>query len=367
MLRHTVITARLSALLLTLAAAAIAAAAPPRLAPDTLLERIAFGSCLDEEKAPPAWNDILARRPQLFMMLGDNVYADSEAGVYVGPDIEAMRRAYAQLGTEAGFQKLRASTPVLAVWDDHDYGLNDGGAENPIKHEAKDIFAEFFAVAADDPMRTREGTYRAVIHGPPGKRVQIILLDSRWFRSELKTTDVFNAPGKQRFVPDDDPAKTLLGAAQWQWLGEQLRKPAELRFIVSSIQVLAEGHGWERWGNFPRERQRLFDLINESQAGGVIFLSGDRHRAAAYRRVDGVPYPLYELTSSSLNTGVASRQPEIDPQRLGGRMYAGENFGEINIDWVRGVVSLDILSLPGAARVRGVTLSIAELQPQQPR
>jgi alkaline phosphatase D len=368
-MRTRFITALVGALIVGFAASsastALAATASPlpRLSPDTLIERIAFGSCLDEEKTPPPWDEIRARRPDVFMMLGDNVYADTEAGVYVGPNLEVMRRSYAALGAQPGFQALRAETPTLAVWDDHDYGINDGGVENPIKLQAKEIFAEFFDVPADDPLRGREGTYRAAVYGPEGRRVQIIQLDTRWFRSPLKETDEFNAPGKQRFIPDNDPAKTLLGEAQWAWLDEQLRAPAELRLIVSSIQVLAEGHGWERWGNFPHEQRRLFGLIRDTGARGVIFLSGDRHRAAAYRQIKDTPYPMYELTSSSLNAGVASRQPEIDPHRLGGKLYAGENFGEIVIDWTRGVVQLDILTLPGAHRVRGVTLAIAELQP----
>ena len=355
---------------LVLSAVAIGAVPPaatapqlPRLAPETLIERIAFGSCLDEEKTPPPWYEIRARQPNLFMMLGDNVYADTESGAYVGPNLDVMRSSYAKLAAQTGFQSLRASTPILAVWDDHDYGVNDGGSENPIKQEAKEIFASFFDVSVDDPMRSREGTYRADIYGPAGRRVQIIQLDTRWLRSPLKETDELNAPGKQRFVPDNDPGKTLLGKTQWEWLAEELRKPADLRFIVSSIQVLAEGHGWERWGNFPHEQRRLFDLIRDTAANGVIFLSGDRHRAAAYRQIKDTPYPFYELTSSSLNAGVASRQPEIDPQRLGGKLYPGENFGEIEIDWARGVVRLDILTLPGAERVRGVTVSLEELRP----
>jgi len=354
----------LSLLLPALFAAETALAATyPRLDPRLPLERIVFGSCLDEEKTPPRWQTLLDRDPQLFMMLGDNVYADSVGVSDVGPDLVEMRRAYAALDAQAGFRDLRSKVPLLAVWDDHDYGLNDGGEENPIKVEAKSIFADFFDVSADDPMRLREGIYRAGIYGPTGHRVQIILLDTRYFRSPLKPTDQRNAPGKQRFVPDDDPKKTILGEAQWQWLEEQLRQPAELRLIVSSIQVIAEGHGWEGWRMMPLERTRLTRLINETKANGVIFLSGDRHRAAAYRRVEGTPYPFYELTSSSLNSGIESRQPEIDPQRLGGGLYAGENFGMVQIDWELGVVSLDILSLSAGRRVRGVTLAIAELRP----
>ena len=156
-------------------------------------------------------------------------------------------------------------------------------------------------------------------------RVQVIMLDVRWFRSPLRITDQRGAPGKERYLPDPDPAKTMLGAAQWAWLAEELRKPAELRLIVSSTQVLAEGHGWERWGNFPLERQKLFDTIRESGAKGVVFVSGDRHIGALYRETPAGLYPLYEITSSGLNMVYwAAKEP--GPNRLGA-LYAAANFG----------------------------------------
>lgn len=358
------ITAMLPLLLaVTAACAAAPAAAFPRLDPQATIERIAIGSCLDEERAPPRWQTLLDRRPDLLILAGDNVYADTVGTRYVGPDISAMREAYAQLGAVPGFRELRARVPVLGVWDDHDYGIDDGGAEHPAKEAAKQLFAEFFDVPADDAMRGREGIYRAETYGPPGRRVQIIQLDTRWFRSPLKPTDRRGAAGRQRYLPDPDPAKTLLGAAQWRWLEEELRRPAELRFIVSSIQVLAEGHGWERWGNLPSEVDRLKALIGRTAANGVVLLSGDRHRAGVYRRADGWPYPMHEMTASSLNAGVVSRQREDDPGRLGGPLYAGENFGYIEIDWDARVVHLDVRSLPDDRRVRGVTVAFEELRP----
>ena len=134
------------------------------------------------------------------------------------------------------------------------------------------------------PVGHGSGVYHAEIHGPIGQRVQIILLDTRTFRAPLEPTNDWNAPGKERYMPDPDPAKTMLGEAQWRWLRAQLEQPAELRLIVSSVQVLAEGHGFERWGNLPLERQKLFDLIAESGASDVVFLSGDRHFGALYHR-----------------------------------------------------------------------------------
>ena len=59
-------------------------------------------------------------------------------------------------------------------------------------------------------------------------------------------------------MPNTDPTPTVLGEAQWKWLEEQLQVPAEVRLIGSSIQVVAEDHGWEKWTNFPHERERLF-------------------------------------------------------------------------------------------------------------
>ena len=76
----------------------------------------------------------------------------------------------------------------------------------------------------------------------------------------------------------------MLGDAQWAWLAERLREPAALRLIVSSIQVLAEGHGWERWSNLPKERQRLFDLIRDTGARSVpVPLRRPSHRRALSR------------------------------------------------------------------------------------
>ena len=162
-------------------------------------------------------------------------------------------------------------------------------------------------------------------------RVQIILLDMRWFRSPLKITDQRGAPGKERYLPDPDPAKTMLGETQWAWLADELRKPAELRLLVSSIQVLAEGHGWERWGNFPLERQKLFDTIRDAapKASCCCRAIAISARSIARRRPD--ISPLYEVTSSGINKAFwAAKEP--GPNRLGA-LYAAPNFGVVDIDW----------------------------------
>jgi alkaline phosphatase D len=189
--------------------------------------------------------------------------------------------------------------------------------------------------------------------------VQIILLDLRWFRSPLKASDQRGAPGKERYVPDPDPAKTMLGPVQWAWLAGELRKPAEIRLIVSSTQVLAEGHGWERWGNMPLERQKLLDTIRDSGAKGCVLLSGDRHVGALYRETPPGHYPLYELTSSGLNMVYwAAKEP--GPNRVGA-LYAAANFGVVDIDWWEQTLTLALRDEGGNTR-RSAILSFDELQ-----
>ncbi len=322
---------------------ALAAAQEPSGEP---LTRIAFGSCAQQGRPQPIWDAVMREKPELFIFLGDNIYADTT-------DPAVMRRKYAQLAARPGFAKLRARCRILATWDDHDYGQNDAGAEYPMKRLSKQIFLDFWNIPADSPRRTREGVYDATVIGPPGKRVQVILLDTRWFRSPLKKAPreepADGHPGP--YVPNDDPQATMLGAPQWTWLEQQLRTPAELRLLCSSIQVIPNEHRYEKWGNLPRERERLFELIRRTKAGGVIILSGDRHMAELSRLpAQVVGYPLYELTSSALN----QRTPwtnEINRYRIG-CVYREPNFGLLRIDWGAGVVTLEIHGEDGALRIR---------------
>ena len=325
------------------------------VAEEAPLTRIAFGSCAHQAKPQPIWDAVLAYRPELFIFIGDNVYGDvtSEA-------MTELRKAYAAAEKVEGIAALRAKVPVLATWDDHDYGQNDGGADFAHKERAERLFHSFWGIEGDDPRRQRPGVYHATTFGPPGERVQVILLDTRSFRSPLRPTDQRGALGKEAYLPDPDPAKTMLGEAQWAWLAEQLRAPATLRLVVSSVQILAEKHGFERWGNLPLERQRLLDLIAKTGAGGVVLVSGDRHIGALYRLSEDVPYELYEITSSGLNMAYAHNR-DIGPLRLG-EVYGQDNFGTIDIDWGAREVTLAVRGMGGEA-VRSVTIPIAALSP----
>ena len=300
------------------------------------LSRIAFGSCANEHKPQPVWEAINKLEPQLFIFMGDNVYADSA-------DPAKLKASYDGLAAIPEFAKLRGSTPILATWDDHDYGRNDVGAEWEGKEASKEAFMEFFETPQDSPLRQRGGIYDAKIFGPEGKRVQVILLDTRWFRGPIQKMtkeEVKEARAKSgkkvgRYLPDEKSNSSMLGEEQWQWLAGELKKPAELRLLITSIQAIPNEHGWEKWGNLPKERKKLLDTIRDN-ATGVVLLSGDRHLSEISLlppETDGGPfYPLYEMTSSGLNqTGLPE---EKNRYRLKGTdIYNKPNFGLIEIDW----------------------------------
>jgi alkaline phosphatase D len=137
----------------------------------------------------------------------------------------------------------------------------------------------------------------------------------------------------------------MLGEAQWQWLEAQLKQPADLRLIVSSVQVIVEGHGWEGWHNFPSEQTRLQQLIKRTHAKGVVFLSGDRHIGAIYKHAEPEGYPLYEVTSSGM-THAWSSAKEQGPNRLG-ELITQNHFALIEIDWPKQQIQLGFQNTQG--------------------
>jgi len=299
----------------------------------------------------PLLRQMAQAKPDLTLLLGDNIYADTA-------DMDVMRAKYETLGANADFQALRNEAPMLAVWDDHDYGVNDGGADFPQRSAAQDVFLDFWRVPTDSPRRQRAGVYHAEIYGEPGQRVQVILLDTRYHRSSLKT-------GERRvggpYNPDDDPTKTMLGEEQWAWLERQLKQPADLRLIGSGIQIIAEAAGQETWSNLPHERKRLFDLIQKTQANGVILLSGDRHWSELSVESDLGPYPIYDLTSSSINQKHPRGTPTQNRFRALPTTWHEENFGKISINWTDRQIEMQIVNAQGEVPIKK-TLSLNDLQ-----
>ncbi|MFH0952936.1 MAG: alkaline phosphatase D family protein [Verrucomicrobiota bacterium] len=340
-------------LLTAMAALAAFAAQGQDSAPTSTLATIAFSSCLQQDRPQPIWDAVVQAHPQLFLLIGDSIYCDTT-------NIAEKQAAYARFGAQPGYQELLQTCPVWATWDDHDYGINDAGAEYPARVESQKAFLDFFDEPPDSPRRQRAGVYDARVFGPPGRRVQVILLNTRSFRSP-PTRRADRPSDEGPYEAGTNRGDTILGPEQWVWFRQQLRMPAELRIIASSIQVVAEEHHWEKWANFPYERRLLFNMISDTEADGVLFISGDRH-LAELSMLDGagratgagaVGYPLYDLTSSSLNLPMDGLLAEANRHRIG-NAFPGANFGLISIDWDAPdpVITLEIRDEAGAVRLQ---------------
>ena len=305
----------------------------PPLSTDTVITRFAFGSCVNENRDMKFWDVIAAQKPQAFLLIGDNVYGDTRPTN--SADIPTLAASYKKLNSRVEFDRFRRNIPMMTTWDDHDYGANDAGGSFAFKEWAEKAYETFWG--ASDDVKSRPGVYESRIFGPAGKRVQFIILDARFFRSDLATMPYRDpAPALGWYIPNMDSNATVLGAAQWNWLAQELEKPADVRFIISSTQVITDAHNFEGWTNFPKERARLYALLGQKGVNNAIFLTGDRHSGGFYKtNAPGLSKPLWDFTSSSLNLAFCKGnggEREPDPRRTGG-FWGIANFGQIDIDW----------------------------------
>ena len=284
---------------------------------------LGFGSCLHQDRSMAILKTIEKKELDLFMFIGDNVYGDQKDG-----ELDKLIRTYKQQYNN--LENFLKNVSTEFIWDDHDFGLNDGGSDYRYKDRAKELFLETWKIPSQDQRRLRDGLYFDKMIEKNGLKVHLIFLDNRTFKSEWKLTDEFNKEGKERYVKDFDPNKTLLGKKQWQWLKEKLNEDSNIKIILSSLQILSLGHGWESWDKLPLERERLFNLIDESNVSNLFILSGDRHRGGFYSFRTDDNNNIYEFTSSSLNLPIPFNKEEKGPLRIGST-YRQANFGVVRI------------------------------------
>jgi alkaline phosphatase D len=281
---------------------------------------IAFGSCNKMSMPQTMWQHVNANNPQLWVWLGDIIYADTS-------DMRALAAHYKKLKTTPDYKKMRAKTQVIGVYDDHDYGVNDGCSDYPMKKGAKKCLMDFMDVPMNSVIRKREGAYSSYTFGKGAQRIKVIVMDTRYFRDPL----VKDPTKQRRYIPNMEG--DVLGEAQWKWLENELRSStANLNILCSSVQVIADDHPHEKWGNFPNQRKKLLSLISSTKPKNLLILSGDRHMAEVSKmQLEGLPYPLYDFTSSGM-THIRSGTEEVNRYRVGD-MILKKNFGVLKISW----------------------------------
>jgi alkaline phosphatase D len=305
------------------------------------ISRIAFGSCMNTNQHPML-DRVLKLDFDLMLLLGDNIYADTT-------NMTVMAQKYDVMKQSAFWKALRKKAPVLATWDDHDMGGNDAGKEYPLKDESKKLFFDFMD-RENGVQRYRPGVYDMGFFGPDHRRINVIMLDTRYFRDKPAKGKNNAVPSGGPYIPQTDTNTTILGEEQWQWLEQSLKIPAELTIIGSSIQFLSEFHGGEAWANFPHEKRRMLDLLKKNKVKNVLFISGDRHWAELSRLDRRGDDPIYDLTSSSLTQEHPRGSPTPNIYR-DGPTWHHPNVGLITINWRNGDVLLQIIDAAGQAQI----------------
>ncbi|MCC9168921.1 alkaline phosphatase family protein [Pontibacter sp. XAAS-A31] len=265
---------------------------------------MAFGSCNRQNLPQPMWKAISKEQPDLWIWLGDNIYGDSD-------DMSVLKAKYETQANQEGYRKLTAEVPVIGTWDDHDYGRNDAGKEYPHKRESQQLALDFLKEPANSPRRKQEGIYAAYDYKLKNKTVKVILLDVRYHQDGLQKDSV------KAYIPNTQG--DILGEAQWKWLEKQLKESkADAHIIGSGIQFIPDQHPYEKWANFPAARKRLFDLLAKTKPKGAMLVSGDRHIGEFSKmEVEGLGYPVYEITSSGLTHSSTNNTSEYNPYRIG--------------------------------------------------
>lgn len=326
-----------------------------KVKPSSMVSTIAFGSCGNQKMDQPVLTRVVETQPDAFLFLGDNIYGDTKS-------IDTLRMKYQMLADKSEFQKLKASMPIFATWDDHDYGWNDTGKNYPQKTESKQAFLDFFGDQGDSTISQHEGIYHTAYLEKAGRRIQLIFLDLRTFRDDLLPYNG-NRADDERFDYEMDYSpytsgdSTLMGEQQWEWLEGQLSIPADLRVIASGTQFGITYNGYEAWANFPHEQKRMTNLIKAAKANGVIFLTGDVHYAEISKLTVPGLYPLYDVTASGITSTWDFATP--NDNRIEGPVMEN-HFGLLTVDWSQTdpKISFLIFDVDGKKRIdRSITLS----------
>jgi len=253
--------------------------------------RIAVASCMNDFHSDKfkIWDVLAGKNPEYLLMIGDNVYADaSSLTTSQVTDPEVLWNRYIDVRTSLPVFYTQKLIPVHALWDDHDYGKNNGGAEFKHKQESKEIFDSFFAQDLSDENYSKG-------HGVGGLLTlgdfNFYFLDGRSYRSE-------NSQGSH------------LGLDQTAWFYSKLREEASPSFIIKGDQFFGGYHKHESFeGNHSEDFQKFVSELRGINTP-FIFLSGDRHMSEVMqfpRSLFGKP--SFEITSSPIH---AKTYPQFD-------------------------------------------------------
>jgi alkaline phosphatase D len=292
--------------------------------------KVAFGGdvagqnvCRDAADGFPIFDTIRAWDPDLFVGLGDMIYADNACaatGMYgnaqqagdFGPatDLAGFWAHWRYNRADAASQRLLGSTSYVGVWDDHevinDFGpLTDIGPSPPYPAGVHMLPIGRQAFLDYTPVKSAPRLYRSFRWG---RNLEIFVLDTRSYRDANSATDSAQQP------------KTMLGQDQLEWLKDGLEhSDATWKVIVSSVPMsiptgFPAANGRDGWANFDQTtgfENELLDILGFMADHGIdnpIWVTTDVHFAEAFRYV---PFPrehpgfvVHEIATGPMNSGI---------------------------------------------------------------
>ena len=251
---------------------------------------VAFGACAgyvaEHERM---WATIEQHDPVALLLLGDNVYIDDPQHVMT------QHYCYYRRHSRPEWRRLIAGRGVYAIWDDHDFGMDDcfGSPaidDPPWKRPVWEVFTQNWNNPSYGGGPAQPGCWFDFYLGD----VHFLMLDGRYYRE---------AAGRQG---QDVENPSMLGPVQRAWLEETLKNSKGTFKIIASPVPWASGvkggppGGLDTWDGFVAERDAIYAFLHEHRISGVALLSGDRHRSDARRIPRARGYDLFDFLSAGL-------------------------------------------------------------------
>ena len=304
---------------------------------DLSSERFDFvlGSCMDEKNHDPKiWQSLVAQNPQVIFFIGDHCYAD-EGAPSSGANPQHLWKRFCETRTTLEIFFSPRLIPILAVWDDHDFGQNDSNAdEYPFVKQSQHNFLSFFA---------QDDQYCNLMIKGPGissaykfKNQLVLLMDDRSFRKPRNSKDLHAHWGKEQFEWMKDLIKNHEGPT-WFFNGSQIFPAIFWKESVS--------------GDHTEQFNELLKTL-KSVSSKVIFGSGDVHYSEISAiEAEALGYKTFEVTSSSVHSRSFPGVPDIVPNRRRVVGAGARNFNLVRSTARNVGADFEVICLDTEARV----------------
>jgi alkaline phosphatase D len=175
------------------------------------------------------------------------------------------------------------------VWDDHGVS-NDWAGDSPEWSKPDPYFMTRRANAAKAFYEHMPLRRASLPNGPNirihrrfdyGEMARFHMLDTRQFRSRQAC-----GGGRKNCAEVTEPSRTMLGAAQEQWLEEGLES-SRARWNIIGNQILMtkvdlepgpdNAFAMDDWGGYEAARRRLTDFLGARRPSGPVVITGNNH------------------------------------------------------------------------------------------